>query len=170
MDYLTNIDKEKLAAGLLGIIVVGVVLVFIIMVSNVSRHITTVPTGEQKSVNKIEELGVGANQQLASFPDIPLPADRFTFVRTQKVTSPQGKVQLTKIAESSKSVSDNFAYFKNYLSGHASEWKIVSEVNGASDITHKAIFATSAKGILNINISSNPLKGGSTVDVSFLLN
>ncbi len=89
-------------------------------------------------------------------------------VGNYNATSADGKIQATRTFESEKSVDDNFALYKSYVMDRQNGWTYLNEVNDPANAGHKAIFASGANGILNINISAGSVSGTSVVDISFL--
>lgn len=122
------------------------------------------------TVNSVEGINAEA-LDIMGFPLLPLGEDRFIIIKSERVTSPDGKVQFTKVATSQREVTDNFTHFKNFFLAKGGDWTIVLEVNDQENAKHKAIFATNKDGLLTLNITL-PVgqTTGSIVTFDFLLN
>ncbi len=73
--------------------------------------------------------------------------------------------QSTRQFTSSKTVAQNFDFYKQYMSDPAHGWTPVSSDD--TNASHAYLFARGGQGILGINISSVNGSAGSVVDVSF---
>jgi len=159
--------KYFLMAGGLVVLVLLAVLVFAAFYKFVWPTPTPAPSGESRV--KIQELRL--DKKLADFPDIaelPLPASA-AVIKSYRAIAPDGKTQVTKKLESSKSLNENFDYYKNLLKDKKYGWTIINEVNSASLPNHRAIFAENSKGVLNINLDFIPGAKKTTIDISFLI-
>ncbi len=102
-----------------------------------------------------------------SFPAIPISSDA-VIVNNFNAATPDGRIQATRTFENSRSVTDNFSYYHQFLADSKNGWTVVSEVNNAGDPSHKVIFAKNVDGTLTINISIGRTPSVSLVDVTFL--
>jgi hypothetical protein len=118
----------------------------------------------KKPINKV--VNVTETQLPEKFPGgVPIEPGA-KIVKNYNSISPDGRVQASRVFESSKSVGDNYDFYKEFLSRPKNGWRIILE-NGA-DPNNKALFARNAEGVLNVHITPGKQAGTAIVDLSFL--
>jgi hypothetical protein len=95
---------------------------------------------------------------------VPIEAGAI-IARNYNPTSPDGKTQATRSFDSRKSLGGHFALYEAFIMDRKSGWTYLNEVN---DPAHKALFASGANGILNINILAGSASRKAVVEISFL--
>jgi len=164
----------KLAIQLILIfaLVVGVGFLFKSSGVFVAFHTPTpVTSGVQPTpINRI--MTVAAGDDLSGFPgsiELPLPASA-TIIKQYQATTPTGTVQVTKMLESSKSLDENISYFRNLFKDPKLGWKLISEIGPTTTPNHAALFASSAGGIMTVNLNYTPTAKKTVIDLSFVIN
>lgn len=163
------LQKEKILNFIIVVIaVVGGFYFTFYFKNNIKSNSSSTPIPTPYLGAKLEDVSVDALDS-SDFPAIPVPGG--VLIKSLKATSPEGKIQLTKIYSNADSAEVNYQYFRSLLIKEGNGWTVISKVDDPTNPGHKALFATDANGILNINISKPDDTGsGSIIDLSYVLN
>lgn len=149
-------ENHKKFLGFGVVIVLVIIAIFWLIKVEVSSPVPTpIP-------NKIENVPVG--QAPREFPaQLPIESGA-KIISNYNATSPDGRLQATRVFASTKSVQANYDLYNNYLTKNG--WKILGVANDPVKPDQKAIFAQSSTGVLTVTMYKSTT--GSTVDLSFL--
>jgi hypothetical protein len=163
-------DKLKarlpLIVGVLAMILVGVAIYGVIYKgifhSNVSSTLSPTPIDK----NVIETFA--PNKTLPGFPsNIPTPASA-TITRNIKLTTPEGRIQLTRQLTSSKSIKEVYDFYVSSLTS-SSAWKILNKFDDPKSPNIKAVLAQGSEGTLTVSIRYNSVTKLTDIDLSLTL-
>jgi hypothetical protein len=111
-----------------------------------------------------------AMRDVSPFPEFPadIPLEEGAhIVGNYTAVTPDGVSQVSVVFESSRSVQENFAFYRNFFAQKGA-WQFIGEVPpGEPDTSHGAVFARNEKGALDVNISSTSFARASMVALSF---
>ncbi|MEZ4180345.1 MAG: hypothetical protein R3B41_02425 [Candidatus Doudnabacteria bacterium] len=128
--------------------------------SNVSNDAKEQNTSQDDSPVKTVE--VDKNEFPDKYPqDIPVEPD-YVVIQNYNATTDDGRFQATRVYRINQSLTQAYATYQTYL--RENRWDIASTVN--SD-TYKMLFATNAKGQLQIEMDQNVQSNERTVSVSY---
>ena len=128
---------------------------------------TTTPGVVGEQVNKIVEVDP-FNPPEEFPPNFPIK-EGSEVIDNYNATSPDGRVQATRVVRSPFTPMGAFSYYKDFLQAEGDAWEILGEVNTATNPNHKAIFAQNSRGMLSINISADSAPGFSVIDISYVI-
>jgi len=153
--------RLPLIVGVLAMILVGVAIYGVIYKGIIRTKVTPTPTLVDKNV--IETFA--PDKSLPGFPSsIPTPAGA-TVTRNIKLTTPEGRVQLTKQLTSPKSLKEIFDFYVSSLTS-SSAWKIVNKFDDPKSPNIKAVLAQGNEGSLTVSIRYNTITKLTDIDLS----
>lgn len=121
--------------------------------------------GTESNLNNTQITQMDPRYAPAYFPQIPLN-ESVEVLSNYNATSPDGRMQATRIFASKATVADNFNFYHSFLT--KTFWNITGEINDSADPSHRAIFAQNQTGVVNVSISAGQVSGTSVVDISFV--
>lgn len=155
LSILNSMKKSQIVLIVVAVLILGILAFVLFKKPYFSRPINNI-------------TDIAQDRLPEKFPvNIPLEAGA-KILKNYNAVSPQGRVQASRVFESTKPVAVNFDIYKNFVSQKPDDWKILYELNSSSQPDYKALFAKGIAGVLNITIRRGAQPGTSIVDISFL--
>ncbi|MDP3993941.1 MAG: hypothetical protein U1C57_00455 [Candidatus Doudnabacteria bacterium] len=119
------------------------------------------PKSNDRGTAELVKKELAPNEAPAGFPaEIPIE-EGAVIAQNYEVDAPDGRHQATRVFISTKTVSQNYQIYSQFLSQN--DWEIISQLR---EENYAALFAAKDGGNLSISISKNSITGAVKVDLS----
>jgi len=162
-------ETDKQIKPIIVFVAIGIILIAVwIYVYWTGKNSATIPLPSGTIIDKNVVRELPSDSKLDAFPaDIPVPKSA-NVLRKFETTLPNGRVQLTQILSSPKSVEENYGFYSDWL-GNSNSWKLVSKIDDASQPALKILFAQASGKTLNITVKTDSDPKLTVIDLSVVI-